>query len=142
MFSLRTLFFVIAVAALGAGALFANTFWLISTFVVLTFGILSWACLQWHEALWRGLFVFGIVYLLLAPTAFFEILPSTGIHAVLVPRDPGTFYESLSFQSVFRDYSELRTAKLLALHCMASLLFGAVGGLLFQWSTKRNQGSV
>ena len=136
MYSLRTLFIVVAVAALGAGALFANAFWLISAFVVLTLGILCWAFLQRHEALWRGLFVFGTAYLLCAvlpfSNAISEALPSTRIH---------TFGDRPQFQNSY-GVNEIRSDRLIGMHCVAALLFGAAGGLLLQWNARRGKGDA
>ena len=159
MFSLRTLFVVVAVAALAAGSLVAHTFWLISGFVALTLGILCWAFLQRGESMWRGLCLFGSVYLLCAVLPLFrtvsDMLPSTRLSEVLMERGDPLDNNPFADDSVpaelqgepfgqpiqrpppnpFRD-ALFWEGKRLVLHCIAALLFGTAGGLLLQWNTR------
>ena len=162
MFSLRTLFVVVAVAALAAGSLVAHTFWLISAFVTLTVGLLCWVFLQRAESMWRGLCLFGSVYLLCAVPPVFrtvsEMLPSTQLAEALLERgDPldnpyaddalppelqgDPFGQPIQRPppNPFRD-ALFWEGKRLVLHCIAALLFGTAGGLLLQWSAHHKKG--
>lgn len=153
MFSLRTLFLVAAVAALAAASLVANTFWLLSAFVGLTLGILCWSFLQREEKVWRGLCVFGTVYLLCAVVPVFDrvgdMLPSTRIFHALIDTDQNPYFRPLPDQfgeppppNPFRDEPEFWKGKRVVLHCVAALLFGAAGGLLLQWNAQRKKGGA
>jgi hypothetical protein len=165
MFSLRTLFLVVALAALATAALFANTYWLISAFVVLTLAILSWSFLQRDEPLWRGLCLFGTVYLLCAVVPSFrsvsDMLPSTRLREALIETseeplenpfgvppppdpeaDPFGQPRQLPAPDPFRDTSEYWPGKQLVLHCTAALLFGTAGALLLQWSSRHKKPSA
>jgi hypothetical protein len=161
MFSLRTLFLVVAMAALAAGSLVAHTFWLISAFVALTLGIVCWAFLLRAESMWRGLCLFGSVYLLCAVLPVFrtvsDMLPSTRLSEVLIERngpidnpfaddalpadcqgDPLGQLVQQPPPNPFRD-ALFWEGKRLVLHCIAALLFGTAGGLLFQWSAQQKK---
>jgi hypothetical protein len=160
MFSLRALFLVVTGAALAAASLFANTFWLISVFVVLTLGILCWAILERQEAFWRGLCLFGTVYLFCAVLPMYrtvsDMLPSTRVYEVLIERDENPldnpfgdpppeeqgdpFGQPLPIP--LRAAGEYWPGKRLVLHCSAALLFGTVGGLLLQWNAQRKKASA
>jgi hypothetical protein len=152
MFSLRTLFVVVAVAALALAALFAKTLWPISAFVVLTLGILCWSFLQRAETFWRGLCVFGTVYLLCALLPMFStvsnMLPSARLSEMLVemarlnkplPDKQGEPFRG-PLSNPFSDEGGYWPGKHLVLHCSAALLFGATGGILLQWTAHRKKG--
>ena len=100
MFSLRTLLVVVA-----------DNYGVICGFVLLTIGILCWSFLERAIPFWRGLCVFGAVYMLCAfwspLAAIADKLPSNWLYKIaMLPDDP------------------FAAARMCVSHCIAALLFG------------------
>jgi hypothetical protein len=140
MFTLRTLFIVVAIAALGVAAVVSFMVWLMSAFVVATLGILCWAFLERQQPFWRGFLVFGTAYLVCACVSTFgtlgEALPSTWIDRAvdddrLVSDEP--YAEPNGKLNQLDEIWEVSTreATRTVTHCIGALLFGAAGGLLY-----------
>jgi hypothetical protein len=162
MFSLRTLFIVVAIAALGVAAIVSDVYGLMSGFVVVTLGILCWAFLERQMPYWRGLLIFGTVYLVCACVPAFnsvsDALPSTWFDRAAArwewdekvsneppledpfaddpfaprPRSP---FDRRTVQP--GDPFEFRETKRMVAHSIVALLFGLVGGLLYAWRMKK-----
>jgi len=163
MFSLRTLFIVVAIAALGVAAMVSDVYWLSSAFVVLTLGILCWAFLERQTPFWRGLLIFGTVYMVCACVSAFDAmwdaLPSTRFERVVArwnePVSDEQVYEPV-IDDPFADRPgipgqprprpqvvqpgnpfEFRETQRMVAHSIGALLFGAVGGLVYAWRMKK-----
>jgi hypothetical protein len=154
-FSLRWLFIVVAFAAFAVGAALAKSLWLISPFVTFTLGLLCWAFLERQSRFWRGLCVFGIPYLAIAVlppfSAVSPFLPSTRLHTAIADNDvqPAPLenpFDPAPLQNPFADpFGDLAPVMwlggLIVFHCIGAILFGAFGGLLYQWHSERRKAS-
>jgi hypothetical protein len=128
MFSLRTLLVVVAVAALAAGAIVSQSFWVSSGFVGVAVVILLWAVVEHRKPFWYAFAIFGIGY-------FVAIFLLDGL--LIVPK---THWITIDlFGPRGQLYNEtINRMRLGAVHSTVALLFGLCAGLFYEWRTKKD----
>jgi hypothetical protein len=163
MFSLRSLFLIVAVAGLGAAAFVYPTGLWASVIVTVTLGVFVFALLRIYShperrMLWVPTAVIGwfcVALWLWQPVAIREYLPTTRIVFALwesqfgsVSADPfGNAGNELFFISALNFTVVQTDPKVIALrvmwtvsHCLFALVIAFGGGAIYSWSVTRNRG--
>jgi hypothetical protein len=119
MFSLRTLFLIVAIAAFFAWSLVTQTYWVASAFVGLTVIVLLWSVLERKKPFWEACAVFGIGYLGAVSIfdGLWQAMPTQALLDVWLHDDEDPY-----------GISTLETAKSAAVHCAFALLLGSLAG--------------
>jgi lysylphosphatidylglycerol synthetase-like protein (DUF2156 family) len=136
MFSLRTMFVVVAIAALAVAAIASDSSWIASLFVGLTVVLLLWAIVETRRPFWRAFYVFGIGYMAIAVlpslSRIADMLPSTLVLDKILYAPPTGATQPVPYRNPFDD---VPTHKEYAGHCATALLLAFCAGTLYQWRT-------
>ena len=135
MFTLRTLFVVVTVAALAVAAQFTESEWFASAFIGLALLLLLWAVVESAKPFWRAFAIFGIGYFVLTMTLFtagiVDSLPTTKLVVLLIEKDD----LGRTPKSPFEEFPIRENAA----QCGIALMLGSLAGAVYQWRTEREQ---
>ena len=138
MFSLRTLFAVVTVAALAVAALAAASSWLSCCVVGVAVVLLLWGIVETRQPFWRAFYIFGIGYMAIVVlpslSRLSDMLPSTLLLDRILYSPPTGASQPEPFRNPFDD---VPTHKQYAGHSAVALLLGFCAGTFYQWRTKR-----
>jgi hypothetical protein len=156
VFSLRTLFVVVTLAAILAAIFTTGNPWLVSLFVGLVLLLCIWAVMERKRPFWRGFSYFGVGYIAVATAA--SLYPIGGLlptSMLLVPNLTDSISteitdeaKAVEFMDAVRtnhkQFIEVETFVVVYwfLHIACGLLIGLCAGTVCHWIARRDQSST